>query len=74
MLIQESNDRCTVEMKECETVRQQHLIQIGNTLHPSVPISDNEVGVWVDGGGEWEGVLLMGVQHHVQIGNTFHHQ
>ena len=48
-MIQESNDRCTAEMKECETVRQQHLVHIGNTLHPSVPISDNEVR----GGGRW---------------------
>ena len=32
-LIQESNDRCAAEMKECETVRHQHLVQIGNTLH-----------------------------------------
>ena len=46
-LIQESNDRCAAEMKECETVRHQHLVQIGNTLHPRVPISNDEVSVCV---------------------------
>ena len=47
-LIEESNDRCTAEMKECEAVRHFHLIQIGNLLHPHVPISDDEVCVCVD--------------------------
>ena len=46
-LIEEANDRCTAEMKECEAVRHFHLIQIGNLLHPRVPISDDEVGVRV---------------------------
>ena len=46
-LIEESNSSCTAEMKECEAVRHFHLIQIGNLLHPRVPISDDEVCVCV---------------------------
>ena len=42
-LIEESNQKSTARMKECETQRQYHLSQIGNTLHPSVPISSSEV-------------------------------
>ena len=43
-LIDAANEQCHVELKACEMERSQHLIQIGNILHPSVPISDNEVG------------------------------
>ena len=46
-LIQESNGCYAAEMKECETVRHQHLVQIGNTLHPRVPISNESVCVCV---------------------------
>ena len=42
-LIEEANEKCTLERKQCETLRAQHLVMIGNVLHPSVPISDNEV-------------------------------
>ena len=45
ILIDESHQKCTARMKECEAQRDAHLTQIGNILHPSVPISDNEV--WV---------------------------
>ena len=41
--IEEANKKCVTEMRECETTRHAHLTQIGNILHPSVPISDNEV-------------------------------
>lgn len=41
-LIAEANEKCVTEMKECETERHLHLVQIGNILHPSVPISDDE--------------------------------
>lgn len=41
--IEEANKKCIAEMKECEMKRHTHLTQIGNFLHPSVPISDNEV-------------------------------
>lgn len=41
--VEEANKKCVTEMKECETRRHAHLTQIGNILHPSVPISDNEV-------------------------------
>ena len=42
-LIDDSNQKCTVKMKDFEAQRHTHLTQIGNILHPSVPISDNEV-------------------------------
>ena len=42
-MIEESNDKCVLEMKECETKRHFHLTQIGNLLHLSVPIHDDEV-------------------------------
>ena len=42
-LIEESSDRNKAEMKECEVERYKHLVMIGNVLHPSVPISDDEV-------------------------------
>ena len=42
ILIEEAAKRGSAEMKECETIRAAHLIMIGNTLHPSVPISNNE--------------------------------
>ena len=38
------NQTCTAEMKECELQRHAYLSQIGNILHPSVPISATEVG------------------------------
>ena len=44
-MIEESNAKCVLEMKECETKRRFHLTQIGNLLHPSVPIHDDEVHV-----------------------------
>ena len=47
VLVEEANKKCVAEMKECEAQRHSHLIQIGNILHPSVPISDNEVHVHV---------------------------
>ena len=43
-LMDEANSKCTVEMKECETERHRHLVMIGNVLHPSVPVSNDEVG------------------------------
>ena len=44
-LIEEASDKNKVEMKECEEERYKHLAMIGNILHPSVPISDDEVCV-----------------------------
>ncbi len=43
-LIDAANEQCQVAMKECEVERHHHLTQIGNVLHPSVPISNDEVG------------------------------
>ena len=50
-LVDKFNHACTVEMRECETQRHIYLTQIGNILHPSVPISDNEVCVHLS---SWE--------------------
>ena len=43
ILIEEAAKLGSAEMKECEAVRAAHLVMIGNVLHPSVPISNNEV-------------------------------
>ena len=37
------NQSCTAQLKECELQRHAYLTQIGNILHPSVPISATEV-------------------------------
>ena len=42
-LIEDASKKCVAEMKECESERDANLTQIGNILHPSVPISNNEV-------------------------------
>lgn len=47
-LIAEASERVKTEIKETEEERHKHLVMIGNTLHPSVPISNDEVGSnWV---------------------------
>ena len=42
-LIEECSEKNKMEMKECEVERYKHLVMIGNVLHPSVPISNDEV-------------------------------
>ncbi len=42
-LIEEAATKTKAEIKECEEERYKHLVMIGNVLHPSVPISNNEV-------------------------------
>ena len=42
-LVDKFNQKCTAEMKECDMQRHAYLTQIGNILHPSVPISGTEV-------------------------------
>ena len=44
-IVDRFNRACTVEMKDCETKRHEYLTQIGNVLHPSVPISATEVNL-----------------------------
>ena len=47
-LIEEAANKTKIEIKECEEERYKHLVMIGNVLHPSVPISNDEVcTVWV---------------------------
>ena len=50
--VDESSDGAKAEMKDVEEERHKHLVMIGNTLHPSVPISNNEVPALV--GLPWE--------------------
>ena len=42
-LIEEAANKTKIEIKECEEERYKHLVMIGNLLHPSVPISNDEV-------------------------------
>ena len=42
-LTEEASDKTKAEIKECEVERYKHLVMIGNVLHPSVPISNDEV-------------------------------
>lgn len=42
-LVEEANEHNSAERKELEDQRSFHLAQIGNYLHPSVPISNDEV-------------------------------
>lgn len=42
-LVEEAMERNNVERKQLEDLRSFHLNQVGNLLHPSVPISDDEV-------------------------------
>ena len=44
-LIEEASEKNKMEIKECEVERYKHLVMIGNVLHPSVPISNDEVPV-----------------------------
>ena len=45
VLIGEASEKAKQEMKDTEEERHKHLVMIGNILHPSVPISNDEVGV-----------------------------
>lgn len=48
-LIEEANERSNAEMKECEEERLRNLVMIGNLLHESVPVSnDEETGTVVE--------------------------
>jgi len=48
-LIEEADEKCTEERKQTEATRTQNLAMIGNMLHPSVPISNDEVVCWCNG-------------------------
>ena len=42
-LVETANEKCNEERKQIEAVRTENLVMIGNLLHPSVPISNDEV-------------------------------
>ncbi len=42
-LIEEKNEKAKEEVKVCDEERHRHLVMIGNILHPSVPVSNDEV-------------------------------
>ncbi len=48
-LVEERNEKAKEDIKVCEEERHRHLVLIGNIVHPSVPVSKDEVGVeWVE--------------------------
>lgn len=42
-LVETANDKCNEERKQVEHTRTENLVMIGNLVHPSVPISNDEV-------------------------------
>ena len=42
-LVEAANDKCSEERKQVEAMRTENLVMIGNLVHPSVPISNDEV-------------------------------
>ena len=42
-MVEAANDKCTEERKQVEATRTENLVMIGNLIHPSVPISNDEV-------------------------------
>ena len=42
-MISDASDRTKTKMKETEEERHKHLVMIGNVLHSTVPVSNNEV-------------------------------
>ena len=42
-LVEAANDKCNKEHKQVEVMRIKNLVMIGNLVHPSVPISNDEV-------------------------------
>ena len=45
-LVEAANEKCNEERKQVEAVRTENLIMIGNLVHPSVPISNDEVNCY----------------------------
>lgn len=46
-LIDERMKQCNEDRSKCEVERTAALVEIGNLLHESVVISDNEVYIWL---------------------------
>ena len=44
-VVEAANDKCNEERKQVEATRTENLVMIGNLVHPSVPISNDEVCV-----------------------------
>ena len=42
-MVDVANEKCNEERKQVESVRTENLVMIGNLVHPSVPISNDEV-------------------------------
>ena len=45
LLVDEAVEKCDAERAQLEAVRFEYLREIGNLLHPSVPISNDEVSL-----------------------------
>ena len=46
-MVDTANDKCNEERKQVEVVRTENLVMIGNLVHPSVPISNDEVSCYI---------------------------
>ena len=57
-MVEAANDKCGEERKQVEAERTENLVMIGNLVHPSVPISNDEVTI--------------DVLYHMSIHNTVH--
>ena len=44
-MVEAANDKCSEERKQVEAERTENLVMIGNLVHPSVPVSNDEVMV-----------------------------
>lgn len=42
-MVEAANDKCNEERKQVEATRTENLVMIGNIVHPSVPVSNDEV-------------------------------
>ena len=58
-MVEAANDKCSEERKQVEAERTKNLVMIENLVHPSVPISNDEV--------------IVDVSYHMNAHNTLTH-
>ena len=58
-MVEAANDKCSEECKQVEAERTKNLVMIENLVHPSVPISNDEV--------------IVDVSYHMNAHNTLTH-
>lgn len=69
LLIDDAILKCDTDLLKLETERFENLREIGNLLHPSVPISNDEVGVGAAAGGCLTSLLPVGKGARREEGN-----